>query len=169
MAAPLARGSSKGTIWELGSSQPGRSAWELVPTSIGLRARVDFARRRLFLQRLYKADEPILGRWERIRARSGESSSPAHNAERFATCNAPGEPPHCDLDRAGARIEFCATGVVALGPAVDLGCRGGAARRALVASEFRRPDRRYAVGTPLHLRPYMASTENGGSLRMDLL
>src|SRR5258708_14287315 len=100
MAAPLARGSSKGTIWELGSSPPGRSSRELVHTAIGLRARVDFARRRLFLQRLYKADEPILGRWERIRARSGESSDPSHSAERFPTCNPPDEPPHCDLYRA---------------------------------------------------------------------
>src|SRR6266404_5959322 len=102
MAASLARGSSKGTLWELGSSQPGRPSWKLVHAPIGLRAGVDFDRRRLFVQRLYKADEPILGRWERLHWRSRESSAPAPGAERFAIRNAPGESSHCDLDRAGA-------------------------------------------------------------------
>src|SRR5207237_1273232 len=120
MVAPVTRGSAKGTVWELGGSQPGRSARKLAYAAIGFRARVDFDGGSLFLQRLYKAGEPILGRWERLHSHSRKSSGPTHGAERFATRNATGQPPHCDLDRAGPRIDFCAAGVVAQGPAVDL-------------------------------------------------
>jgi len=122
---------------------------------------VDFDGDRVFLQWLDEAGESVLARWKRFCSRSGESSSTAKSAERFATRNASAQPPHRDLDRLGLELGFAAAEFVAQGAALDLGRYGCITRPALGTGKFRGFDRGHVSPALVHFRPRVGAREAG--------